>query len=100
MNIDINKLEVIKDDLADLKNDQVLYIDENGKTKFVIMPVESYDNAEETLAKYDYFTNLGPKIKVIGLDNIELSYDEYETIRAGILEAVDKALKPKAEKMN
>ena len=41
MNIDIKKLDVIKDELDELKQEDVLYIDENGCTKYAIIPSNS-----------------------------------------------------------
>ena len=100
MNIDINKLENIKQELSELKQDDVLYIDEDGKTKYAIMPVEQYDKAEDMLAMLDSFSDNGPRVKVIGADNADLSYEEYERIKTLIMDAVEKTFKPKAEKLN
>lgn len=100
MNIDINRLESIKEELQDLKQDDVLYIDENGITKYAIMPVEKYDKAEDVLAMFDSFSENGPKVKVIGPNQEDLSYEEYERIKTLIMEAVEKTFKPKAEKLN
>ena len=99
MNIDIKTLENIKTDLDSLTQDDVLYIDENGKTKFAIMPIEKYDRAEELLAMVDGMESSGPKVKVIG-SNEDLSYEEYERIKAVVMEAVERTFKPKAEKLN
>lgn len=99
MNIDINTLEVIKADLDDLKQDDALFIDEDGKTKYAIMSIEKFDRAEELMAMIDGMQGYAPKIKVIG-SNEDLSYEEYERIKALIMEAVEKTFKPKAEKLN
>lgn len=99
MNIDINKLENIKQDLDELNQDDVLYIDENGQTKYAIMPIEKYDKAEDVLAMFDGFEN-GPKVKVIGANQEDLTYEEYERIKTLIMDAVEKTFKPKAEKLN
>lgn len=99
MNIDIKKLDVIRAELDDLKENQVLYIDEDGKTKYAIMPVEAYDKAEGVLEMFDDFSGDAPKVKVIGPDT-ELTYEEYERIKSGIMEAVEKTFKPKPEKLN
>ena len=99
MNIDINTLKNIKDELDSLKEDDVLYIDENGVTKYAIMPVEKYDEAEDLFALMDDMKKTTPQVKIIGADE-ELSYEEYERIKAAIIEAVEKTFKPKAEKLN
>ena len=100
MNIDINRLENIKQDLAELKDRDVLYIDENGITKYAIMPIDAYDKADEILSLYEESKNMSANVKVIGADNEDITYEEYERIKALIMEAVEKTFKPKAEKLN
>lgn len=100
MNIDINRLENIKQDLAELKDRDVLYIDENGITKYAIMPIDAYDKADEILSLYEESKNMNANVKVIGADNEDITYEEYERIKALIMEAVEKTFKPKAEKLN
>ena len=39
-------------------------------------------------------------MQIAGNQDIELSYDEYERIKEQILEAVEKTLMPKPEKLN
>lgn len=99
MNIDINTLEMIRADLDDLGEDDALFIDENGKTKYAIMPIDKFDRAEELMALMDGMEGTAPKVKVIG-SNEDLSYEEYERIKAIVMEAVEKTFKPKAEKLN
>ena len=100
MNIDIKKIENIKQDLQELKEDGALFIDEEGKTKYAIIPVEKYDHAEEVVALFNSFTSDGPTVRVSGIDPDELTYEEYERIKTFILEVFDKNFKPKAEKLN
>lgn len=100
MNINIKDIEIIKDELSTLKENDALFInDENGKAKYAIMPIETYDRAEDLFALMDSFDENGPKVKVIG-SNEDLTYEEYERIKALIMEAVEKTFKPKAEKLN
>ncbi len=100
MNIDINKIQNIKSELDELKENDVLYIDENGCTKYAIIPVEFYDKLEELNQISEEFSDNMPKVKILGADQEELTYEEYERVRNLILEAVDKAFKPSAEKLN
>jgi len=99
MNIDIKRIENIKTELSEMKQNDALFIDEDGKTKYAIMPIESYDKAEELLAMFDTMNGEAPKVKVIG-SNEDLTYEEYERIKAVIMEAVEKTFKPKADKLN
>lgn len=100
MNIDINKLENIRQELSELKDNDVLYIDEDGKTKYAIMAIEAYDRADDILSLFDENKGLNANVKVIGANNEDITYEEYERIKALIMEAVEKTFKPKAEKLN
>ena len=97
--IDIKEIENIKEKLNELDTDEVIYVDEDGASRFVIMPValfDSYLEENEGLDKLVY----EPHIKILGADNIELSYEEYELIKKQINDAFDKTFKPKREKLN
>lgn len=95
-NIDIKKLENIKDQLDSLNNEDVLFVDEEGQTKYAIIPIMTYDLVEEMLSSN---MNEGPKVIMAG-DKTELTYEEYERIKVAIMEMVEQTLKPKAEKLN
>ena len=82
-----------------IKSQKYLLDDENGEVKYAIMPIDTYDRAEDLFALMDSFDGNGPKVKVIG-SNEDLTYEEYERIKALIMEAVEKTFKPKAEKLN
>lgn len=99
MNIDIKKLGDIKLELDELKENQALFIDEDGKTKYAIIPIDYYDKSEEVMTMMNQMDNIGSNVRIIGPDS-ELTYEEYERIKTGIMEAVEKTLKPKAEKLN
>lgn len=99
MNIDINKLSEIKADLDEMNENDALFIDEDGKTKYAIMPIERFDKAEELLDMFNDTDKFKPQIKVIGT-NEDITYEEYEKIKASINEVIDKTFKPKAEKLN
>ena len=99
MNIDINRLNEIKQELESLKERDVLYISENGNTKYVIAPIELYDSLQEALGSFDD-TFYSPQVKLVNSSDYELSYDEYERIKNQIMELVEKTLMPKPEKLN
>lgn len=100
MNINIDSLGKIKEELHELKENQALLIDEDGKTSYAIVPIETFDKVEAFLNMLDSEeVPVDAKVKVIGPDS-ELSYEEYERIKTGIMEAVERTLKPKAEKLN
>lgn len=99
-NIDIKKLKNIKEDLDTLKNDDVLYVEDNGVTKYVIMTSTMFDSLEEILNFKDDDGALTDNVRIINADKIELSYDEYEKVKEQILNAFDKTFKPKPEKLN
>ena len=97
MNIDIKELENIKDRLEALSYEDVIFVDEDGKNKYVIMPVETYDLVENTMS---LLNNDNPQVRIANPEDIELSYDEYERVKQQILDAVEKTLMPKPEKLN
>ena len=97
-NIDINKLEELKDELDFLGTEDVLFIEEDGEEKYAVIPIELYNSVEDFLALLND-ASAGPVVKVDGA-NLELSYDEYEKIKNQILEMVEKTLMPKPEKLN
>lgn len=97
MNIDIGKLSEIKEELESLKEDDVLFVNDNNSAKYVIAPIQLYDRIEDLLHSYDFYS---PQVKVVNSDDFELSYDEYERIKNQIMELVEKTLMPKPEKLN
>lgn len=100
MNIDIKRISEIKDELDSLSEDDVLFIDEDGTTKYAITPVEFYDKAEDVLSTIEAMDAMTPKVKIIGAGDGEMTYEEYERVKRLINDAVEKAFKPKAEKLN
>ena len=95
MNIDIEKVENIKDDLYHLGTNDVLFIDENGNSRYVVMPIELYDAIEDTAMMVSSFSM--PQVKIASPEDFELSYDEYERIKNQIMDVVEKTLLPKPE---
>lgn len=57
MEIDIKKLKAIKDELDNLdEEDPVLYVSDKGDAKYVLMPIEIFDQIEEILNPYFFIT--------------------------------------------
>lgn len=100
MNIDIKKLKAFREELDSLNKEDVLYIDENGKAKYAILPIAAYDEIESLLSILNNKDESAASIKVANFDDIQLTYEEYENIRKQIIDAVDKTLKPNPEKLN
>ena len=101
-NIDLKELKNIKEELEQMDKEDYAYIDENGKAKYVVMPIELFDKLEDyrTLIEGGAAQGNGPQIRVLG-DKIEgLTYDEYEAIKRQIIDLFDKSFKPKADKLN
>ena len=99
MNIDIKELENVKSKLEELKDNDVIYIEEDGKAKYAVMLLNTYNKVDDLLDIVNDNNISNTKVKVIG-SNEEITYEEYEKIKALIMEAVDKTFKPKAEKLN
>ena len=99
MSIDINRINDIREELEALGERDVLFVNEDGKARYVLMPVEMYDSLEELSVLLDSPV-MNPQVKVVSPDDFELSYDEYERIKNQIMEIVEKTLMPKPEKLN
>lgn len=99
MNIDIEKVKDIQKELENLDDEEVIFIDENGYSKYAIITSKTYDKVENILMSISDMESFTPEVKVIG-GGSELSYDEYERIKSLIMDAVEKTFKPKAEKLN
>lgn len=97
MEIDVKKIKGLKEELSklDSKEEESLYITENGSIKYVLLPVEIYDSLKS-------LEDEGPSatIKILNPTNPNLSYEEYEEVRRQVLEVLDKTFKPKPEKLN
>ncbi len=99
MNIDIKELPQIVDKLKSLDTDEVLYICREGISEYVIMPIEYYQSVEEIMDMFNSTASF-PQVRITNPEDLELSYDEYERIKNQIMEAVERTLKPKPEKLN
>ena len=93
--IDIEKLKDIREDLQNLDESDVLFVEENGAQKYAIMNIGLYDMIEEVSLMLQ-----APQVRVSKPEDLELSYDEYERVKNQILDIVEKTLMPKPEKLN
>ncbi len=97
MEIDVKKIKGLKEEFSkiDSKEEDALYITDNGSVKYVLLPVELYDSLKA-------LEDEGPSatIKILNPMNPNLSYEEYEEVRRQVLEVLDKTFKPKPEKLN
>lgn len=98
MNIDIKELENIKDKLESLNEEDALFVDENGSTKYVILPINQFDSLEDIVKEGQ--GSFMPAVKIINGEGFELSYDEYESVKKQLNEIFEKTFKPKPEKLN
>ncbi len=97
-NIDINRLDELKDELEFLEQDDVLFIEDGGQERFAVVPIELFNSVEDFLQLLNE-ASAGPVVRVDSA-NLDLSYDEYERIKNQIMEMVEKTLMPKPEKLN
>ena len=95
--VDIKELENIKDKLESLEEDDILFVDDDGEIRYVLMPVEHYDYIEEVVSQTQ---NMMPRIKIINSEDFELTYDEYEAVKKQLNDMIEKTFKPKPEKLN
>ena len=97
-NVDIRELENIRKQLDALEDEDVLFVDEDGDSRYVIMPVAQYDFIEEMLRQSQNLSM--PRVRVINGNELELTYDEYEAVKKQLNEIIEKTFKPKPEKLN
>lgn len=98
MKIDINELDNLKEKLDALEKDDILFIDEEGSSKYALMNMKVYEEVEEIMKVMNY--SRLPQVKIESNDDIEVSYEEYEQIKKQLLEVIDEAFKPKPENLN
>ena len=98
MNVDIKKLESIRKELESLDEDDVLFIEDDGKADYVLMRTEYYDYIDGILKQAQGI--MSPKVKVISAEDLELTYDEYEAVKKQLNDIIEQTFKPKPEKLN
>ena len=99
MSINIDRLSEIRTELEELEENEVLYISRDGADRFVILPIKAYEDLEDMMAMLND-TIAMPQIQVSDPADLELTYDEYERIKEQIIDALEKTLMPKPEKLN
>ena len=100
LNIDIKELNEIKEELDELQCDDAIFVEQNGNAKFVIIPIEQFDELESYRELLDSKVENGAAVKIVSNQNNELTYEEYEKIRKQLVDIFDKTFKPNPEKLN
>lgn len=100
MNIKIERLNEIRDELEDLKDDEMIFVDDEDESRFVILPIAAFEGIEQVAEMISHPMKMSPSVSIIGAKALELSYDEYEQVKEQILEAFDKTFKPKPDKLS
>lgn len=93
--IDLERIKDIEEELENLEDTEVLFVQENGMEKYAIMNIHFYDMIEEVVSMLQT-----PQINIAKPEDFELSYDEYERVKNQIMDIVEKTLMPKPEKLN
>ena len=93
--IDLERIKDIEEELENLEDTEVLFVQENGMEKYAIMNIHFYDMIEEVVSMLQT-----PQINIAKPEDFELSYDEYERVKNQIKDIVEKTLMPKPEKLN
>ena len=97
MSINIDELANIKDLLSTLDDESVLYVEEDGENKYVIMTSSFYEGVAEVA---EALKNGAATAIKVAMPSFDLSYEDYENIKRQVDEALDKAFRPKPEKLN
>lgn len=95
--VDINEIIDIKEKLSNLEEHDAVLVEEEGITRYAIIPISAYELLEQINAMT--LPQPGQNVVIAG-DIEELTYEEYERIKSAVLETLEKSLKPKAEKLN
>lgn len=101
LNIDIKDLSNIKEELDSLgTNEDVVYVSDEDETKYVILPIETFDDLQQYKEAVDNQFSDNPGVKIISRKPVEMTYEEYEKIKKQLVDAFDKSFKPKPSKLN
>ena len=93
--VDLERIKDIEEELENLDETEVLFVEENGVEKYAIMNIQFYDMIEEVVNMLQT-----PQVNIAKPEDFELSYDEYERVKNQIMDIVEKTLMPKPEKLN
>lgn len=102
-NIDIKEFEFIKEDLEQLKEEEVIFINDKDEPKYVLMSADDYDNFliyRDLLDESVPAEDCKPAIKIVSNKENGLTYEEYEKIKKQLVEVFDKTFKPNPNKLN
>ena len=100
--IKIKDLEDLKKLIKDIDIDGSYNIEIEDSCRFYAVSDEDYDLlcSVKEMIETD-FKNDNQTVKIVSNDiSQELSFEQYEVLKKQINEALDKTLKPKAEKLN
>lgn len=98
MKIDINELANLKEKLYDLKDEEVLEIYDEGEKSFVVLNYDFFKQIED-LSIMIAETN-AMKENMQPIENLELTYEEFENVKEQVIDALEKTFLPKPDKLN
>ena len=99
--IGFDEIRDLREEVEALGAEEVLFIGENDTPKAVVMPYELYAQIEDLAAALTSSQDGSvAQVRVAAMNPIDMTYDEYETVKKQIIEALDKNFKPKPEKLN
>lgn len=102
--VKVEDLKVIDDELDTLSDGDALIVCDGKEEKYAIITMSDYLDYQELIkfeAQMHPFKNgVTPEVHVLGDEDIEITYEEYESIKKQLLEALDKTFKSKLEKLN
>ena len=99
--IEIEEFEDLRNELEELDDEEVLVLSEDGKDKYMVVPLNLYEKYAEMFETEDGVEN-GEKagVRVISSMPSDLTYEEYERVKKELIKALDETLKPNPEKLN
>lgn len=100
INIDIKELNEIEEELNELSEDEVIFVEKDGQARYAILPIEQYDELDSYRDLLDGKVENGAAVKIVSPNHNELTYEEYEKIRKQLVDVFDKTFKPNPEKLN
>ena len=100
INIDIKELNEIEEELNELSEDEVIFVEKDGQARYAILPIEQYDELDSYRDLLDGKVENGTAVKIVSPNHNELTYEEYEKIRKQLVDVFDKTFKPNPEKLN
>ena len=99
MDIDVKDLKEIQYELDSLKDDEILYVNEDGENRYVILKAAFFEQIRDLAAMIAEHNKM-VEMNWQPVENVELTYEEYETVKEQIIDALEKTFMPKPEKLN